>query len=58
MDIGGLIILLLIAGVILALVPIDATIRNIILVIIVIAVILSFSHGFGWSGGYGRHWVG
>lgn len=52
MDLGGLIILLLIIGVILAFFPIDGTIKNIILCLIVIAVILSFSHGFGWTGGH------
>ena len=46
-DLIGLIVVLLVVGVVLAFVPIDATIRNVILCIIVIAVILVVAHGFG-----------
>ena len=51
----GLIVLLLIVGVVLAFFPIDGTIKNVILCLIVIAVILTFAHGFGYTGS-GRHW--
>lgn len=55
MDLGGLIVLLLIVGVILAFFPIDGTIKNVILCLIVVAVLLSFVHGFGWYSGT-PHW--
>ncbi len=45
MDLTGLIFLLLIAGVVLAFVPIDKTIRNLIICLIVIAVIVALLHG-------------
>ena len=55
MDLFGIVIVLLIVGVVLAFFPIDGTIKNIILCLIVIAVILSFAHGFGYSSGH-RYW--
>lgn len=55
MDLGGLIILLLIIGVVLAFFPVDGTIKNVILCLVVIAVLLSFTHGFGWYSG-APHW--
>lgn len=54
MDLFGLIVVLLIVGVVLAFFPIDGTIKNVILCLIVIAVILSIAHGFGGFGG--GHW--
>ena len=51
-----LLVALVIVGVVLAFVPIDQTIRNVIVCIIVIAVILTVAHGFGWIGGT-RHFV-
>lgn len=51
MDLMGLIVLLLIVGVVLAFFPIDGTIRNVVLCIVVVAVILTLAHGFGWFGG-------
>ena len=57
MDLMGLIVLLLIVGVVLALLPIDGTIKSIILCLIVIAVILTVAHGFGWLGSSTHfHW--
>lgn len=56
MDVFGLIVLLLIVGVVLAFFPIDGTIKNVILCIVVVAVILALAHGFGWVGSGPRHW--
>lgn len=47
MDLGGLIVLLLIVGIVLAFLPIDATIRNIIIGLICIALVLTLFHGSG-----------
>jgi len=44
MDLGGLIILLLVVGVVLAFFPIDGTIKNIILCLVVLAVLFSIFH--------------
>lgn len=55
MDIFGLIVLLLIVGVVLAFLPIEGTVKNIIICLVVIAVILTVAHGFGWVGS-GGHW--
>jgi hypothetical protein len=55
MDLISLIVILLIVGVVLAFFPIDGTIKNVILCLIVIAVILTFAHGYGGWGG-ARHW--
>ncbi len=53
MDLLSLIIVLLIVGVVLYFFPIDGTIKNIILCILVIAVILALFHGgsshWNWS---------
>lgn len=48
MGLGALIVLLLIIGVVLFFFPVDPTIRNVILCIVVIAVILVLAQGFGW----------
>ena len=44
------IIALIVLGIVLALVPMDGTMRNIILAVVLIAVVLSFfpGHGFYW----------
>lgn len=52
MDLMGLIVLLLIVGVVLAFFPIDGTIKNIILCLVVIAVLVSILHGFGVTSGH------
>lgn len=52
MDLMGLIVLLLIVGVVLAFFPIDGTIKNVILCLIVISVILVIAHAFGWFGAH------
>lgn len=54
MDLSGLIILLLIIGVVLYFFPIDGTIKNIILCLIVIAVLLSVFHG---GSGHWNWWL-
>jgi len=51
MDLGGLILLLLIIGVVLYFFPIDGMIKNIILCLIVLAVLVTLFHGYG-----GGHW--
>lgn len=56
MGLLELIGLLLIVGIVLALVPIDATIRNVILCLILIAVVLALFHGFGAFTGWRRNW--
>lgn len=57
MDIGGLIFILLIVGIVLAFVPVEGTIKNIIIGLIVIAVVIAVFHGFGGFGMYSpRHW--
>jgi hypothetical protein len=53
MDLIGLLLILLIVGVVLAFFPIDGTIKNVILCIVVIAVILTLFHAFGGSS---PHW--
>lgn len=55
MDLFSLIVLLLIVGVVLYFFPVDGTIKNIILCLIVIAVLLTVLHGFGTFGGH-PHW--
>ena len=54
MDLFGIIIVLFIVGVV-PFFPIDGTIENVILCLIVIAVILSFAHGFRFSSGH-KYW--
>jgi len=56
MDLLGLIVVLLIVGVVLAFVPVDGTIKNVILCLIVIAVILTLAHGFGLFGSRSWRW--
>ncbi len=51
----GLIVFCLIVGIVLAFVPVDGTVRNIIVCVLVIAVVLSLLHGFGVTSGT-RHW--
>lgn len=53
-ELLGLVVILLIVGVVLHFFPIDGTIKNLILCLIVIAVILVIAHGFGLFGG--GHW--
>ena len=55
MDLMGLIVVLLIVGVVLYFFPIDGTIKNVILCLVVIAVVVTLFHGFGGFGGQG-HW--
>jgi len=55
MDLFGLIVLLLVVGVVLYFFPIDGTIKNIILCLIVVAVILTILHGSGTTSGH-RYW--
>ena len=47
MTLLGLILALVVVGVVLALVPMDALIRNIILAIVIIAVVVWLFTGFG-----------
>ena len=46
MDFFGLILLLIVVGVILAFFPIDGTIKNIILCLVVLAVVFALFHGY------------
>lgn len=56
MGLTELLIGLVVIGVILALVPIDRTIRDLILILVIIAVLVILAKGFGLIGSY-RHWT-
>lgn len=47
MPLLGVIVVLLIAGVVLAMFPIDPTIKKIVIALLVIAAILAIAYGFG-----------
>lgn len=56
MELLSLIAVLLVVGIVLYFFPIDPTIKNVILCVILVAVVVTVLHGFGAFSGWRTRW--